>query len=197
MDERKFVVLKKEEYKIKEFVKKYLGKGKVSKVEIEYTPVGEKVIMRTSKPGLIIGRGGEKISKLTEVLKRRFKFENPHIEIQEIENMFDKDDENYLVRQIGNNQIVLFLGAGFSRDAKNRLGEDFPTSWGLGEKMWNFLSYVGDYDNTPLAQMYQAFLSAGIKKQQKTYTKKVFRDAAVSRFLKAMCPQKELFLLNS
>ncbi|MEM3122070.1 MAG: 30S ribosomal protein S3 [Candidatus Pacearchaeota archaeon] len=88
MEERKFVSLKKEEYAIKEFVKNYLGKGKVSKVMIEYTPVGEKVIMKTNKPGLIIGRGGEKINSLTTILKKRFKFENPHIEIQEIKNSF-------------------------------------------------------------------------------------------------------------
>ena len=88
MEERKFVTLKKEEYAIKEFVKSYLGKGKVSNVHIEYTPVGEKVIIRTSKPGLIIGRGGERISSLTDVLKRKFKFENPHIEIQEIKNQY-------------------------------------------------------------------------------------------------------------
>ena len=42
--------------------------------------------MFTSKPGLIIGRGGEKINSLTNVLKKKFKFENPHIEIQEITN---------------------------------------------------------------------------------------------------------------
>ena|SRR3989344_3180496 len=88
MEEQKFVGLKKDEYEIKEFVKNYLGKGKVSKVQIEYTPVGEKVIMMTSKPGLIIGRGGEKIEKLTSVLKRKFKLENPHIEIQEISSPY-------------------------------------------------------------------------------------------------------------
>ncbi|MEK6890632.1 MAG: 30S ribosomal protein S3 [Nanoarchaeota archaeon] len=87
MEERKFVKFKKEEFEIKEFVKGYLGKGKVSKVNIEYTPIGEKVIILTSKPGLIIGRGGEKIEKLTEVLKKNFHFENPHIEIQEIKIM--------------------------------------------------------------------------------------------------------------
>ncbi len=86
MEERKFVMLKKEEFKIKEFVKEYLGKGRASKVTIEYTPVGEKIIVSTSKPGLIIGRGGERIDNLTSVLKKRFKFENPHIEIKEIEN---------------------------------------------------------------------------------------------------------------
>lgn len=87
MEERKFVDFKKNEFKIKEFVKKYLGKGRISKVNIEYTPVGEKVIMLTSKPGLIIGRGGEKIEKLTVLLKKNFHFENPHIEIQEIKNL--------------------------------------------------------------------------------------------------------------
>jgi len=87
MEERKFVDFKKNEFKIKEYVKNYLGKGRISKVNIEYTPVGEKVIMLTSKPGLIIGRGGEKIEKLTILLKKNFHFENPHIEIQEIKNI--------------------------------------------------------------------------------------------------------------
>lgn len=84
MEEKKFVSLKKEEFEIKEHVKKYLGKGKVSTINIEYTPVGEKIIMRTNRPGMIIGRGGEKIDTLTKMLKKKFKFENPHIEIQEI-----------------------------------------------------------------------------------------------------------------
>ncbi|HRZ85732.1 MAG TPA: 30S ribosomal protein S3 [Candidatus Paceibacterota bacterium] len=87
MEERKFVKFKKNEFEIKEFVKGYLGKGRVSKVNIEYTPVGEKVIMMTSKPGLIIGRGGEKIERLTEILKKNFNFENPHVEIQEIKEL--------------------------------------------------------------------------------------------------------------
>jgi len=84
MEERKFVKLKKEEFEMKEFVKKSLGKGKISKINIEYTPVGEKVIIMTSRPGLIIGHGGEKIEELTKVLEKRFSFENVHIEIQEI-----------------------------------------------------------------------------------------------------------------
>jgi len=84
MEEKNVVKLKKEEFAIKEYVKKYLGKGKVSKVQIEYTPVGEKIIISTNKPGLIIGRGGEKIAELTKILKNRFNLENLHIEIDEI-----------------------------------------------------------------------------------------------------------------
>ncbi|MCK5043660.1 30S ribosomal protein S3 [Candidatus Pacearchaeota archaeon] len=85
MKEKSAVQLKKEEFTIKEYVKKTLGKGKVSKVWIEYTPIGEKIIISTHKPGLIIGRKGEKIEWLTNTLKNKFKLENPHIEISEIE----------------------------------------------------------------------------------------------------------------
>ena len=84
MEEKNFVNVRKEEYNIKQFVKRMFGKGKISKVKIEYTPVGEKIIVSTHKPGWIIGRRGEKIAELTEILKKRFKMENPHIDIEEI-----------------------------------------------------------------------------------------------------------------
>lgn len=84
MEERKTVKLKKDEFAIKEFIKKFVGKGKLSKVKTEYTPIGEKIILSTHKPGLLIGRGGEKILELTNILKKQFKLENPHIEISEI-----------------------------------------------------------------------------------------------------------------
>jgi small subunit ribosomal protein S3 len=86
MEERKTVEFKKAEFEIREYIKKSLGKGKISRVRIEYTPIGEKIIISTNKPGLIIGRGGEKIEELTRVLKTKFKLENPHVEIDEIEN---------------------------------------------------------------------------------------------------------------
>jgi len=90
MEERKFIRLKKEEFGIKEYIKRNLGKGKISRLDIEYTPIGEKIIISTSRPGLVIGRRGEKIEELTKVLKTRFKLENPHIEISEIKNpLFD------------------------------------------------------------------------------------------------------------
>jgi len=84
MEEKKFVMFKKEELSVKEYIKRELGKGRISQVSIEYTPIGEKIIVSTSKPGLVIGRRGEKIDELTRVLKKRFKLDNPHVEINEI-----------------------------------------------------------------------------------------------------------------
>jgi small subunit ribosomal protein S3 len=84
MEEKKFVTFKKEELGVKEFIKRALGKGRISNVSIEYTPIGEKIVIATSKPGLVIGRRGEKIEELTRVLKRRFNLDNPHVEIKEV-----------------------------------------------------------------------------------------------------------------
>ena len=77
MEEKKFIQFKKEEFIIREYIKKSLGKGKISKVRIEYTPVGEKIIISSSKPGLVIGRGGEKINFLTKVLKKNSGLKTP------------------------------------------------------------------------------------------------------------------------
>ena len=84
MEEKKFVGVRKDEYNIREFVKRMFGKGKISRVRIEYTPIGEKIVVSTHRPGWIIGKRGEKINELTEILKRRFKMENPHVDIDEI-----------------------------------------------------------------------------------------------------------------
>jgi small subunit ribosomal protein S3 len=84
MEEKKFVALKKDEYGIKEFVKNNLGKGRFSSVNVEYTPIGEKIVISTTRPGFIIGRRGERITELTSILKRKFGLENPVIEIREV-----------------------------------------------------------------------------------------------------------------
>ena len=98
MEEKKFIQLKKDEYGIKEFIKKELGKGKISAVKIEYTPIGEKIIITTNKPGYVIGRKGERITALTEILRKNFSLENPHIEMQEIEK--PEYDAQYVADEI-------------------------------------------------------------------------------------------------
>ncbi|MBU0761160.1 MAG: 30S ribosomal protein S3 [Nanoarchaeota archaeon] len=84
MEEKRFVAFKKDEFRVRDYIKNSLGKGKISDVSIEYTPVGEKIKVFTSRPGLVIGRKGEKIDELTRILKKRFNLDNPHIEIVEI-----------------------------------------------------------------------------------------------------------------
>ncbi|MCU0641960.1 MAG: 30S ribosomal protein S3 [archaeon] len=102
MEEKKFVNFKKEELGVREYIKNALGKGRISDVFIEYTPVGEKIIIATNRPGIVIGKKGEKIDELTRVLKKRFKLDNPHIEIKEITSP-------YLDAQLVADEIALLL----------------------------------------------------------------------------------------
>ncbi len=78
--------------------------------------------------------------------------------------MFEKNDQKYLKRQIERNDMILFLGSGFSLDAKNKNGDNFPTGKKLSSLLWDFLGYSGDYDETPLPEMYQAFVTTKKKK---------------------------------
>jgi small subunit ribosomal protein S3 len=74
------------EVQIKEYLYSQLVKTGYSHTEIKRTPLGEKVIIYTTRPGLVVGKKGENIQRLTNTLKKRFKMENPQIEIGEIKN---------------------------------------------------------------------------------------------------------------
>ena len=84
MIERKFVADNVKEFQIKEFVKKSLGKAGISEVKLQRTPLGEKILVSPSRPGLVVGRSGSNISRLTRELKEHFKLDNPQIEIEEV-----------------------------------------------------------------------------------------------------------------
>ena len=85
MIEREFVEQKKKEFQIQEFVSETLKNAGHSHTKLQRTPLGEKVVIYTSRPGLIVGRKGQTISKLTEVLKKKFGLENPQVEIAEVQ----------------------------------------------------------------------------------------------------------------
>ena len=85
MIERKFVAQKIKEHEIEEYIFRNLKRVGHSHTKVQRTPLGEKIIIFASRPGLIVGRKGQSIKKLTNDLKRIFSLENPQIEISEIE----------------------------------------------------------------------------------------------------------------
>ena len=87
MIERKFVTEKIKEYQIQEYVRNNLRNAGLSHVKVQKTPLGEKIIVHTSRPGLVVGRKGQNIKMMTKTLKKSFGLENPQIEISEVENM--------------------------------------------------------------------------------------------------------------
>jgi len=88
MIEREFVAQKTKEYYIKKYVESKLNKVGVSSIRLKKIPLGEKIIIETSRPSLIVGSRGSNIKELTKALKKEFHLENPQIEIIEVRNIF-------------------------------------------------------------------------------------------------------------
>lgn len=86
MIERKFINQKIREFQIQEYMAKVLAKAGYSHTEIRNTPLGEKITVFTTRPGLVVGKAGENVKKITAYLKKRFKLENPQIEIGDVQN---------------------------------------------------------------------------------------------------------------
>lgn len=98
MIERKFIAQKIKEFEIQEYIAKNLKNVGHSHTKMQKTPLGEKIIIYASRPGLIVGRKGQNIKQLTKTLKKTFSLENPQIEISEIENIHL--DANIMVETI-------------------------------------------------------------------------------------------------
>ena len=86
MIETKFVNQKIKEFQIEEYIRQNLQNVGHSHTKVLKTPLGEKIVIYASKPGLIVGRKGQNIRQLTKTLKKRFNLDNPQIEISEVEN---------------------------------------------------------------------------------------------------------------
>lgn len=72
--------------KIREYLDKNLKDAGVSKIEIERTAKKCEVIIHTSKPGVIIGRGGEEINKMKAKLSKLVD-ENVQVSIMDVKNI--------------------------------------------------------------------------------------------------------------
>ncbi|MEK6836014.1 MAG: 30S ribosomal protein S3, partial [Nanoarchaeota archaeon] len=84
MIEKQIVKKNMKEYLIQSLIAEYLPRGSYSKIDLKKTPLGEKIIVHTSRPGLVVGRKGANISELTNILKTKFNMENPQVEVAEI-----------------------------------------------------------------------------------------------------------------
>ena len=73
-----------------------------SHIKLARTPLGDKVAIYTSRPGIVVGRKGQNIKALTEALRTKFKLENPQVEIVEVK-------EPFLNSQIVADTIASFL----------------------------------------------------------------------------------------
>ncbi|MBR9679735.1 MAG: 30S ribosomal protein S3, partial [Candidatus Altiarchaeota archaeon] len=133
-------------HRIEEFLKKDLRNAGFSSVEIKRTPLGTRILIRALRPGLVIGSGGENVKKLTGFLEKRFKLENPHIEIDQVENP-DRDpnivawrlatalEKGQYFKKIANILLDRIMRAG-AKGAEIRLCGRLPSA---RAKTWKFI----------------------------------------------------------
>ena len=70
---------------IDEFLAKELERSGFGGVEVARTPLGTRVIIYATRPGIVIGRRGTNIRDLSRILEEKFKLPNPQIAVSEIE----------------------------------------------------------------------------------------------------------------
>ena len=84
--ERKFVAENVRRVLLKEYLMKEVSRAGFGGLDVQRTPMGTRVILSTERPGLVIGRKGQTIKNLTTAIEEQFGFENPQIEVEEVEN---------------------------------------------------------------------------------------------------------------
>ncbi|MFQ5910390.1 MAG: 30S ribosomal protein S3 [Thermoplasmata archaeon] len=85
-NERKIVEERIRRILLKEYLMARTRRAGFGGLDIQRTPMGYRVTLVTERPGLVIGRKGATIKELTGAVEAKFGFENPQIEVQEVQN---------------------------------------------------------------------------------------------------------------
>ena len=84
MKERIFIEKASEQLQVEEWLLSQFKDARCGGIDINYSPLGERIVVYTASPGLIIGQSGERVREVTEILKKKFRMENPQIDVQKI-----------------------------------------------------------------------------------------------------------------
>ena len=71
--------------RLNEYFEKELERAGYGGMEIKRTPMGTQITVKAEKPGMIIGKDGKRIKKLTEEVAMRHELDNPQLDVQPIE----------------------------------------------------------------------------------------------------------------
>ncbi|MGI6589334.1 MAG: 30S ribosomal protein S3 [Candidatus Iainarchaeum sp.] len=86
MIEKTFIQKNFNKMELEDYLTKKLDRAGFSHLEIIKTPLVTRIVLNVAKPGFAIGKGGSTIKALTEVISKKYKIDNPQIEIQEIKH---------------------------------------------------------------------------------------------------------------
>ena len=84
-DEHQFIENGLQRSQIDEFFADELGRAGYGGMEVAKTPMGTQIVLKAEKPGMVIGKGGKNIRKITSELEQRFELDDPQIDVQEVD----------------------------------------------------------------------------------------------------------------
>ncbi len=84
-DEHQFIEDGLRRSQINEFFAEELGRAGYGGMDVAKTPMGTQIVLKAEKPGMVIGKGGKNIRKITTELEERFDMDDPQIDVQEVD----------------------------------------------------------------------------------------------------------------
>jgi small subunit ribosomal protein S3 len=84
-DEQQFIDNGLQRTQIDEFFQDELGRAGYGGMEIAKTPMGTQIVLKAEKPGMVIGKGGKNIRKITSTLESEFGLDDPQVDVQEVD----------------------------------------------------------------------------------------------------------------
>lgn len=82
--ERKFVHQGLDRARMDEYFSKQLDRAGYAGMEINRTPMGTQITIFAEKPGMVIGKGGKLVRRLTRDLNQFYNLDNPQIDVQNV-----------------------------------------------------------------------------------------------------------------
>lgn len=106
-----------------EYFAKQLSRAGYGGMEINRTPMGTQITIYSEKPGMVIGKAGKVIRKLTRDVDRMFDLDNPQIDAQEVKKpelnaqmmasrLASSIERGWYFRKAGHNAMRAIMGAG-------------------------------------------------------------------------------------
>jgi small subunit ribosomal protein S3 len=84
-DEQQFIEDGLQRTRIDEFFEEELGRAGYGGMEVAKTPMGTQIVLKAEKPGMVIGKGGKNIRKITTTLEAEFDLDDPQVDVQEVD----------------------------------------------------------------------------------------------------------------
>ncbi|MHA1805531.1 MAG: 30S ribosomal protein S3 [Promethearchaeota archaeon] len=69
---------------IDELLRAELMRAGFAGIDLQKTPLGTRIVLKTSRPGLVIGKGGKRIQEITDLLNEKFDMDMLQIEVEEV-----------------------------------------------------------------------------------------------------------------